>query len=262
MLVMIHGLGDEADSWSRLFPLLADEGYRVLAPDLPGFGRSVRKGRISIANHAKAIPALLEACGAVKEYPAVLCGSSMGAVVAGAAACARPDLSGALILLDGCFPMAGKFDPGMVLMALPFIGKKWYRAFRHDPEGAWKSLYPFYNKLDAMTAADKNFLRERVMARVESASQERAYFASLRSLMGLGLFGGRSFSRRIQNYPGKILVLWGAEDKIFKPEATRDFLALRPDAVFKTIAGGGHLVHQEKPKETAAAILEFISNLS
>jgi pimeloyl-ACP methyl ester carboxylesterase len=183
----------------------------------------------------------------------------MGAVVAEAAALARPDLAGALVLLDGCFPMAGKYDPGMVLMALPFIGKKWYRAFRRDPEGAWRSLYPFYHNLDAMPVTDKNFLRQRVMVRVESASQERAYFASLRSLMGLQCFGKRNFSRRIQNYPGKILVLWGAEDRIFKPEAARDFLALRPDTVFKTIAGGGHLVHQEKPKETAATILEFIS---
>jgi 2-hydroxy-6-oxonona-2,4-dienedioate hydrolase len=39
-LVLVHGLGCSADYWVRNGPWLAAAGYRVVAPDLPGFGRT------------------------------------------------------------------------------------------------------------------------------------------------------------------------------------------------------------------------------
>lgn len=39
-LVLVHGLGVSADYWYRNGPPLAAAGFRVLAPDLPGFGRT------------------------------------------------------------------------------------------------------------------------------------------------------------------------------------------------------------------------------
>jgi 2-hydroxy-6-oxonona-2,4-dienedioate hydrolase len=39
-LVLVHGLGVSADYWPRNGPALAAAGLRVLAPDLPGFGRT------------------------------------------------------------------------------------------------------------------------------------------------------------------------------------------------------------------------------
>jgi 2-hydroxy-6-oxonona-2,4-dienedioate hydrolase len=40
VVVLVHGLGVSADYWVRMAPPIAAAGYRVLAPDLPGFGRS------------------------------------------------------------------------------------------------------------------------------------------------------------------------------------------------------------------------------
>jgi 2-hydroxy-6-oxonona-2,4-dienedioate hydrolase len=40
VVVLLHGLGLSADYWWRNGPWLAASGYRVLAPDLPGFGRT------------------------------------------------------------------------------------------------------------------------------------------------------------------------------------------------------------------------------
>ena len=39
VVVLIHGNGDEADSWRHVLPALAEQ-HRVIAPDLPGFGLS------------------------------------------------------------------------------------------------------------------------------------------------------------------------------------------------------------------------------
>jgi pimeloyl-ACP methyl ester carboxylesterase len=259
-LILIHGLGDEADSWRHLIPLLSATGRRIFAPDLPGFGRSDWKGKISIKAHALAVLGLMQEAGAASpSNPAILVGCSMGAIIAQAAAYERPDLVKELILIDGCFPLSTSADKGMLLMGLPFLGRAWYRGFRKNHEGAWKSLYPYYRDLDAMSAEDKDFLRRRVIARVESASQERAYFASLRSLNNLALLGRRDFSSRIKNFPGKIHLLWGEADQVIPAAQNSAFRSLRPDADFQQIPHAGHLPQQEAPEETSQAILRVLN---
>ncbi|RMI27817.1 alpha/beta fold hydrolase [Nocardia stercoris] len=46
--VLIHGLTTDSTSWWQLGPALAERGYRVLAPDLPGHGQSPGQGGYSI----------------------------------------------------------------------------------------------------------------------------------------------------------------------------------------------------------------------
>jgi len=258
-IVLVHGLGDEADTWRHIFTSLAAAGYRVIAPDLPGFGRSVWKKNINMRRHCAAVLRLLTATGiASLENPSVLAGNSLGAAISEMAACKRPDLVKSLILIDGCFPIENKIDKGTFLLMLPSAGSKWYRSFRKNHQMAWESLYPFYADLDAMSAGDREFLRERVIARVESGNQERGYLSTMRSMNLFFAFNGRSVSRRIKTYPGKIAILWGKEDRILPVEKAGLFRGLRPDAKITLIAGAGHLPHQEKPAETAAEMLRFI----
>jgi pimeloyl-ACP methyl ester carboxylesterase len=258
-IVLIHGLGDEADSWRHIFPPLVAAGYRVVAPDLPGFGRSIWKGSINMRSHCAAVLRLLTAAGiASRENPAALAGSSLGAAVCELTACKRPDLVKALILIDGCFPLAVKMEAGVLQLMFPPAGKKWYRSFRKNHEAAWKSLYPYYGDLDAMSGADREFLRERVIARVESVNQERGYLSTMRSMNLFFMLNKKSVSRGIKTYPGKIAILWGEKDRILPSERAVLFRGLRPDAQFSLIPGAGHLPHQEKTEETTAKILLFL----
>jgi pimeloyl-ACP methyl ester carboxylesterase len=267
-IVLIHGLGDEADSWRHVFPLLADAGYRVIAPDLPGFGRSVWKGKISIRCHCKAVLRLLTRVGVAgqvgivsRDNPAILAGSSLGAAISELVACNRPDLVKALILIDGCLPLNGKVDKGLLALMLPSVGSKWYRSFRKNQKAAWESLYPYYSDLEAMSAEDREFLRERVIARVESENQERGYLSTLRSMNLFFIFNGKNTSRRIKTYPGKIAILWGEKDRVLPVEKASLFRSLRPDAQMILISGAGHLPHQEKYEETAAHMLRFLKEV-
>ena len=258
-ILLIHGLGDEADTWRHIFPLLSGAGYRVIAPDLPGFGRSRWKGIISVRCHCRSVIRLMTMTGAAsEENPVVLAGSSLGASIAEMIAGKRPDLVKGLIFLDGCFPFPYKIDKGLFLQGLPFVGRGWYRSFRSNHEAAWKSLYSYYGDLDGMSEADREFLRERVIARVESPHQERGYFATLRSMNAFLIFGGRSLTRAIKTFPGRILLLWGEKARVFPPKKNVLFRKLRPDAGFAFIPGAGHLPHQEKPDATAAEILRFL----
>jgi len=258
-IILIHGLGDEADSWRHIFSLLSGAGYRVIAPDLPGFGRSRWKGRISMRRHCRSVIRLMIRTGAASvRNPAVLAGNSLGAGIAEMIVGKRPHLVKGLIFLDGCFPFPYKIDKGFFLLGLPFVGKGWYRSFRSNHEAAWKSLYPYYGDLDSMSHEDREFLRERVIARVESPYQERGYFATLRSMNAFLLFGRRAVTRAMKTYSGKILLLWGEKDCVFPPKKAALFRSLRPDAEFILIPGAGHLPHQEKPATTTIEILRFL----
>ena len=47
VVLMIHGFPDSARLWRHQIPVLVEAGYRVVAPDLRGFGRSDRPGRVA-----------------------------------------------------------------------------------------------------------------------------------------------------------------------------------------------------------------------
>jgi pimeloyl-ACP methyl ester carboxylesterase len=259
-IVLIHGLGDEADSWRHLIPLLNTEGHRVLAPDLPGFGRSVCRGMANLRRHGDAVLDLLALC-ARPERPAVLAGNSMGALVAEGAAFARPDLVKALILMDGCIPMEGKLHPSLVFQGIPLLGCRHYRSLRRRPEEAYGSLRPYYFDFEALAEADRDFLRQRVMARVESRSQERAYFNSLRSLIWANRAAASDYQRQLAAWPGRLSLIWGAGDLILPPATAGRVRNCRPDAGFSLIQEAGHLPHQEKPRTVAEGMLEFIASV-
>ena len=260
ILVLVHGLGDEADTWRHIIPVLGKAGYRVLAPDLPGFGRSIVAGSSNIKKHCKAVLELIESVSG----GAVLIGSSLGAAITESII-----LSGhlrerikALILLDGCIPIKSPASPSLLISALPFMGKKWYRSFRNDPDKAWQSLIPYYADIEKLNEEDRIFLRKRVMNRVCSVTQERAYFSTLRSLIFHSL--RTSYYRRIGSWPGRIKLIWGEKDMILPANLAESFIELRGNNADKlsVISGAGHLPHQEKPAETAKVILDFLETLS
>lgn len=74
-LVLVHGLGISADFWFQNAPAIAAAGYRVLAPDLPGFGRTPGPDEgLTVGQQAASAMAWAEA---VELGPAVFLGHSI-----------------------------------------------------------------------------------------------------------------------------------------------------------------------------------------
>lgn len=84
--VLLHGITADSSSWWRAGPELARHGYRVIAPDLPGHGRSTRWSAYSLESMTDAVIA------ALPERPALAMGHSLGALLlARAESRIRPD---------------------------------------------------------------------------------------------------------------------------------------------------------------------------
>src|SRR3977135_1232329 len=78
-IVLLHGAGFDHTTWALHSRWFAHHGFGVLAPDLPGHGRSAGAPLPDIADMADWTVALLEAAGAAKAKLAV---HSMGGVLA------------------------------------------------------------------------------------------------------------------------------------------------------------------------------------
>jgi pimeloyl-ACP methyl ester carboxylesterase len=78
-IVLLHGAGFDQTAWALHSRWFAHHGYGVLAPDMPGHGRSCGAPLRTIAEMADWTAALLEAAGVEK---ATLIGHSMGSLVA------------------------------------------------------------------------------------------------------------------------------------------------------------------------------------
>lgn len=96
-IILIHGLGNTAEVWASLFPLLRND-FLVYAPDLPGFGLTpLAKEGVLIRTHVLYLERFLDALG----YPRViLLGNSLGGWIATQFAAIHPERVEHLFLLD------------------------------------------------------------------------------------------------------------------------------------------------------------------
>jgi pimeloyl-ACP methyl ester carboxylesterase len=102
-VVLLHGAGFDHSAWALHSRWFAHHGYGVLAPDLPGHGRSSGAPLRTIAEMADWTAALLEAAGVAK---AKLVGHSMGSLIALETAARHPKKASALGLLGTAASMS------------------------------------------------------------------------------------------------------------------------------------------------------------
>ena len=95
-VVLLHGAGFDHSTWALHSRWFAHHGYAVLAPDLPGHGRSSGQALPTIAHMADWTAALLDTAGAPK---AKLIGHSMGSLIALETSARRPTKVSSLSLI-------------------------------------------------------------------------------------------------------------------------------------------------------------------
>jgi len=95
-IVLLHGAGFDHSTWALHTRWFAHHGFAVLAPDLPGHGRSSGKALPTIADMADWTAALIEAAGTTS---ARLVGHSMGSLIALETAARHPQKVSGLSLI-------------------------------------------------------------------------------------------------------------------------------------------------------------------
>lgn len=248
-ILLVHGLGDEADTWRRILPDLASS-RRVIALDLPGFGRSeLPEQPVSIDTYVEILHALLDA---LQISEVTLVGHSMGGIIVQTFGLKYPTRCAELVLIAGGL-IAGKTPLNMmlVLFLIPGIGELAYNSLRRDPQAAYRTLEPYYYSLDQLPKAERDFLYSRVNQRVWSDKQRRAFLGALRSLAGWLPSRQKQLSAQLgATHLPSTTILWGAQDRIVPVENAHALAALLPQGNIRVIIVEecGHNLQQDAPE--------------
>ncbi len=256
-IILVHGLGDEADTWRHIIlPLSKD--YHVIALDLPGFGRSDHPNIAYTPDFMiKTILCLMEA---LKIPSAVFIGSSLGGILTHTLAVKHPDKANGLVLVGGAVSEKQDFNnKGLSLMRIPLLGEFLYTKLRKNPMAAFKTLEDVYHNLERLPADDQSFLFNRVNQRVWSDDQRRAYFSTLRHLFSWLKDSHPEILGKLNSLIIPTLIIRGEYDTLFSVEAADYIRSKQPYVKTVNIEDSGHLPHQEKPKAFLNMLSDWLS---
>jgi magnesium chelatase accessory protein len=246
-LLLLHGTGAATHSWRDLLPALARD-FTVIAPDLPGHGFTAAPAMagLSLPGMARAIAALL---GVLGVAPALAAGHSAGAAIL-ARMCLEGKISPAgLVSLNGAFlPLGGA--PARIF----------------SPLARMLSRVTLVPEIFAWQAADG-----RVVARLMRGTGSTidaagmVYYGRLMRRSGhaaaaLGMMAHwdlQPLQRDLPRLTPRLLLIVGSNDRSISPAEARRVARLVPGAKIATMAGLGHLAHEENPAEAARLIAAF-----
>jgi pimeloyl-ACP methyl ester carboxylesterase len=134
LVMLCHGFPECWYSWRHQLGALAKAGFRAVAPDLRGYGRSDRPEEVekyTILHDIGDIVGLVDALGAKQ---AVIAGHDVGAAIAWQAALLRPDRFRAVIALSPPFRSRGFGDQGPPTTLMPRTENAvFYQLFLQNP---------------------------------------------------------------------------------------------------------------------------------
>ncbi|MBD2003330.1 MULTISPECIES: alpha/beta fold hydrolase [Cyanophyceae] len=261
-LIFLHGFGggSSAYEWSKVYPAFATT-YRVLAPDLIGWGQSAHPVRdYQVADYLKTLTEFLEkisiSTGEQGFAPLQVVASSLTAAITIRLAIQRPDLFKTLFLVcPSGFADFGQ-DAGrrlpLQVIGTPILDKLIYTLGATNEVSVRNFLERF------LFAKPERVSQDMVEAFLASAQQPNAEYAALAFLRGDLYF---DLSLYIQQLTVPTYVLWGEEAQFTKLRLGRRLAGLNKQAisVFQPVPGTGVLPHLEQPELVIGLLQHYLS---
>ena len=251
-VVCAHGLGGTKASFLPTVNALADH-YRVVALDLPGFGESDKpiSAPYDAPWFARSVFAAMDALGVERAHVA---GNSMGGRVAIEAGLTDRDRVGALVLLSPALAWLRSRPWAPLIRALrPELGLI-QPAPRPIVEAMVRRLVPAAN--GGWTAAGiDEFLRAYL-----TPSGRAAFYAAARNIYLDEPHGEDGFWTRLESLQCDSLFVWGRKDTLVPIGFMKHVERALPRARHAELPCG-HVPQVERPRETHAAIREFLAEL-
>jgi pimeloyl-ACP methyl ester carboxylesterase len=260
--VLVHGLGGSHLNWDLLAPLLTPHG-RVLALDLPGFGRSEPLSRRATVQANVAV--LRRFLREIAASPAVLVGNSMGGMISIFTAVSAARAVRGVVLLDPALPggrraldaaVAGQF----LLYALPFVGERflWLRRQRHTPLRRVREMLHLVGvDPDALPAEVIDRSVTLIDERQDVDGMDKAFLVAARSLLKI-LIDPRAYRGAMAAIRVPVLLVQGDRDRLVPVAAARAMAEAHPHWTYVELAGVGHVPQLQVPDRVAAEVLSWL----
>ena len=244
-VLLIHGYTADKDNWTRFSRSLADAGYRVIAPDLPGHGESSRlqEHTYDIANQVAFVRLFVDA---LDLGPVHVAGNSMGGQIAGTFGAMHPDRTRTVGLLAPGGLTAPVLSERLIIMR---------------ETGTNPLLVTDVDDFDRLLAF--LFVEPPPLPRVvkqhfaDRAVQNRTFNAKIWS--DLVTPTRAALEPLLPKLTMPTLILWGDSDRVLHPSGGDVLAAGIPHATRVTMTGCGHSPMIERPGETARHYLAFLA---
>lgn len=246
IVVLIHGLGGGTFSYRNNIDALAENGNKVYAIDLKGFGYSekVAGSDYSHQEQAKIVLEFLDKKGIDK---ATFVGHSMGGSVILLAYGMQPEKFAGIVLIDS----AGLDNPPQTALSKilnqPLVDILYYNLFanKNNLSKFLKSAY--YNE----QFVDDNLVNMYMAAfRIKNAN--KAFLGIMKTSQ---VYDIESILKLI-NVP--VLIIWGKNDSWINIESGYKFKSLIENSRLEVIPDAGHLPMEEQPDMVNKIIVDFL----
>jgi pimeloyl-ACP methyl ester carboxylesterase len=250
-LLLLHGLGSTKASWLTIVPQAARR-HRVVALDLPGFGRSSKpRGSYDAPWFAEHVRNVMNELSIDRAF---IAGNSMGGRIAMETAMRYPERVEAIACL--CPAAAFNRRPALWLVKLlrPELGMMASRLPREQMGKALRRLFADPGCLHDSwyEAAIDDFL-----ATWRSPRARRALFTALRNIYLDEPEGDDGFWSRLSKMETPALFLYGERDELITHHFSRKIRRTLPEAEVFVWEDCGHVPQIELPDRTARAMLRF-----
>ncbi len=248
-VMLLHGLGASVVTWRDNIDALS-ESYKVYAIDLPGHGDSA-KPDIGYAPDTivECIGKLVNELGL--ERPAII-GNSVGGALAMMIAFRFPDLVSGLVLV-GSAGLGREISLYIRLLSLPLLGT----ILESSKIGGPKLM--LVNVFHDRSLATDELANELHRGRRMPGAKE-AVVRVIRNTVSIG--GVREhfvFTESLKRLKAPVMVVWGAQDKIFPAEHAYRASEAIEGAWVEVFDECGHWPHMEKADAFNSLVLRFLS---
>jgi pimeloyl-ACP methyl ester carboxylesterase len=234
VVVLVHGLGGNAEDWRNLAPWLAKAGYRVYMPDLIGYGRSEQPADFSysVPDEAQAVVGFLDALG-LRQVD--LGGISMGGWIAQHVAYKHPERVRRLMLFDA----AGLYE---------------------KPDWNTKLFTPTtpaeLDQLEALLMPKPTYIPGFVARDILRISHKNAWVTH--RAINTMLTGQDATDSMLPQLKMPLLLVWGAEDRITPLRQGEKMHRLAPHSELNLFPGCGHLAPSQCAAQVGPKVVEFV----
>jgi triacylglycerol lipase len=239
-LLLIHGFAADKDNFTRIARFLTPH-YRVLIPDLPGFGDAGRRDGADyhMAAQARRLRDFLAGLGIARVHVG---GNSMGGYIAAQLAGMYPDLVATVWLLDAA-GVEASYDNDLL---------RHYEASGEMPL-LIDDAAGFEHLL--MSTVHKRPFIPGFICRVLGERAARDF--PLHTEIMKQLHASATIDTQWPTLPQPALIVWGREDGILSPRGAEAYRAIFPRSDVHILAEVGHLPMVEAPRRVAADYLAF-----
>lgn len=287
-LVLCHGFPELAYSWRHQLPVLAAAGYRAIAPDQRGYGRTSRPEKIEdydMPHLTGDLAGLLDALGLKK---AIFVGHDWGGLVVWAMPLLHPERVAGVTGVNTPFLPRAPMDP--IALFRSAYGENMYIVYFQKPGAADAVLakdagktFRFFMRKNLMTAENYAKLpkEERNLELVHALQsdeskwpgavllneEELKYFVDTFTRTGFtgGIDWYRNFTRNwelMEPYEQKVsvpsLMIMAEDDVVLSPAMADGMERYVPDLEKVLIRHCGHWTQQEHPGEVNAAMIDWL----